>query len=119
VITVDINGGSTNRKIGEVLDKLQDGRLLFQRIAATLEAETEQSFEAQGRPHGMPLSKQTIAERTKRTAGGNVLKMLQDRGILASSISSGYDAASGVATRGCALPIRIPRFAMWNAMRGG
>lgn len=90
MISIDINTGGASTKIADAIAKLQDGRPLFQRIAGTLEHETEQNFAAQGRPHWVPLSKATIAARTKRNNGGSVLKMLQDRSILAASISSDY-----------------------------
>lgn len=83
---------SARRTLGEILSRLTDGRPLFQRIAQALEAVTEANFAAQGRPHWVPLSAATIAARMKRNNGGSVLKMLQDRGILASSISSDYGA---------------------------
>ncbi len=89
-ITVEISGNA-REKIAAALEKVQDGRTLFQRIAQTLEAETEANFAAQGRPHWVPLSKATVAARTKRTKGASsTLKILQDRGILASSVSSEY-----------------------------
>lgn len=90
MITVDINDDGARRKIGDILERLTDGRPMFQRIAAALEAETEANFAAQGRPHWVPLAAATIASRLKRNNGGTVLKMLQDHGILASSISSDY-----------------------------
>lgn len=90
MIDIDINAEAAAPRIAEAIAKLQDARPLFQAIAHTLEAETEANFAAQGRPHWAPLSKATIAARTKRNNGGSVLKILQDRGILASSISSDY-----------------------------
>lgn len=90
MISVDINGSNAGARISEAIARLQDGRPLFQRIAATLERETEANFESQGRPHWLPLAASTIAARQKRNKDGSVLKMLQDRGTLASSISSEY-----------------------------
>lgn len=69
---------------------LADTTEIYRRIAAALEAETEANFAAQGRPAWVPLSKETIAERTKRNKGGSLLRILQDRGILAASVSSEY-----------------------------
>lgn len=85
-----LNAGAAQQRIAEVIGLLKDGRPLFQRIAGTLEAETEANFAAQGRPSWVPLSRKTLAERTKRNKGRSVLKILQDRGILAASISSDY-----------------------------
>lgn len=90
MITVDINDNGAQRKIGQVVNRLTDGRPLFQRIAQALETETEANFAAQGRPHWVPHSAATIAARQKRNNGGSLLKILQDRGILASSISTEY-----------------------------
>lgn len=50
MITVDINAGEATKPILDAIGTLQDGRPLFQRIAATLESETESNFAAQGRP---------------------------------------------------------------------
>lgn len=90
MITVDINDDGARRKIADILQRLSDGRPLFDRIAQALEAETEANFAAQGRPHWAPLAPSTIASRRQRNRGGSVLKILQDRGILASSICSEY-----------------------------
>lgn len=90
MITVDINAGGAAPKIADAIAQLQDGRPLFQRIAATLEEEAQANFAAEGRPHWVPLAPATVASRLKRNNGGSVLKMLQDRGILAKSISSDY-----------------------------
>lgn len=89
MIRIDVDASQATPKIADAIAALQDGRPLFQRIAGILEAETEANFATEGRPHWAPLSRRTVAERTKR-AGGSVLKILQDRGILASSISSDY-----------------------------
>jgi phage virion morphogenesis protein len=84
-------GGNAEQRIGRAISHLKDGRTLFQRIAQALEAETEANFAAQGRPHWAPLSAATLEARRKRTKGStSVMKILQDRGILASSISSDY-----------------------------
>ncbi|VFR54494.1 putative bacteriophage protein [plant metagenome] len=65
---------------------------LYRSIAGVLESVVEGNFEAQGRPAWAPLAKSTIARRTKRNKGSSTLKILQDRGILASSVSSDYGA---------------------------
>ena len=72
--------------------QLADATPLFRSLASLLEAETEANFAAQGRPNWVPLSAATRAERLKRNKGGSVLKILQDSGILAASISSSYGA---------------------------
>lgn len=63
---------------------------IMRAIAGTLESVTEGNFQAQGRPDWTPLSKTTKAAREKRNAGGSAMMILQDRGILAASISSSY-----------------------------
>ena len=90
MIKVEINDREVIARIEEAASKLENMRPLFQRIAGVLEAETEDNFAAQGRPHWAPLSKATIAARMKRNKGSSVLKILRDRGILASSISTAF-----------------------------
>lgn len=63
---------------------------IMQAIADTLESVTETNFEANGRPGWAPLSKATLAERKKRNKGDSAMKILQDVGTLAASISSTY-----------------------------
>jgi phage virion morphogenesis protein len=81
---------------GKALDRLEqavtDTTPMFRAIAGALEAETERNFAAQGRPAWVPLSKATIAARLKRNRGSTVLRILQDRGILAASVTSDYGA---------------------------
>lgn len=69
---------------------LADTTDLYRRIAAALEAETEANFAAQGRPSWVPLSAATIAARKKGKNGSSLIRILQDRGILAASVSSQY-----------------------------
>lgn len=90
MIEIEINSREVQARIEEAASKLENMRPLFQRIAGVLEHETEANFAAQGRPHWAPLSKATIAARMKRNKGSSMLKILQDRGILASSISTAF-----------------------------
>ena len=90
MIEIEINARELQARIEQAAAKLENMRPLMQRIAGTLEHETEANFAAQGRPSWAPLSKATIAKRLKRNNGGSTLKILQDRGILASSISTAY-----------------------------
>jgi hypothetical protein len=87
MIEIEINARELQARIEQAAAKLENMRPLMQRIAGTLEHETEANFAAQGRPSWAPLSKATIAKRLKRNNGGSTLKILQDRGILASSSS--------------------------------
>lgn len=89
---IEIKIGVAAAKLAEAQKLLADGRSMFRQIAQALEAETERNFEAQGRPSWVPLKATTIAARNKRNNGGSVLRILQDRGILAASISTDYGA---------------------------
>lgn len=90
-LRVDLDpGGAAAAKLADVARQLGDARPLFRSIAGLLEAETEANFAAQGRPNWVPLAASTKAERLKRNNGGSVLKILQDSGILAASVSSAY-----------------------------
>lgn len=89
---IEIDTGVAAAKLAEAQKLLADGRGMFRQIAQVLEAETERNFEAQGRPAWVPLKAPTIAARQKRNNGGSVLRILQDRGILAASISTDYGA---------------------------
>jgi len=90
--TVVINSAEAEKKLAAVEKLLADPTPLMRSIAQVLEAETEQNFEAQGRPGWVPLSEATKRERLKRNKGSTVLRILQDRGILAASVSSAYGA---------------------------
>ena len=83
-------GGKAAAQLNSAAQQLKDARPLFRSIAGMLEAQTEANFAAQGRPSWVPLAASTLAERQKRNKGSSVLKILQDGGILASSVSSGY-----------------------------
>lgn len=89
---IEIDTGVAAAKLAEAQKLLADGRGMFRQIAQALEAETERNFEAQGRPAWVPLKATTITARQKRNNGGSVLRILQDRGILAASISTDYGA---------------------------
>ena len=90
MISIDISAGDAGKRINDAARQLKDGRSLFKLLAGTLEAETEANFAAQGRPSWVPLSAATKRERLKRNKGSSILKILQDSGILAASISSDY-----------------------------
>lgn len=92
LLNVDLSAGDAGRRLSQAAAQLGDARPLFRAIAQVVEAETEANFAAQGRPAWVPLSAETQRERLKRNKGSSVLKILQDRGILASSISSDYGA---------------------------
>lgn len=83
-------GGKAAAQLSSGAQQLKDARPLFRSIAGMLEAQTEANFAAQGRPSWVPLAASTRAERVKRNKGSSMLKILQDRGILASSISTAF-----------------------------
>jgi phage virion morphogenesis protein len=86
-ISVEVDGDVPQR-LQALADRLADARPMFQEIAGILEHETEKNFEAQGRPHWVPLAEST--KRARRRRGDTVMRILQDHGILAGSISSDY-----------------------------
>lgn len=83
-------GGKAAAQLHKAAQQLGNATPLFRAVAGLLEAETEANFAAQGRPAWVPLAAATKAERLKRNKGSSVLKILQDSGILASSISTDY-----------------------------
>lgn len=90
MIKVDLDAGQAQAALNRVVQSLDHPQHLMQIVAGILEAETEANFAAEGRPHWVPLAARTRKERLSRNNGGSVLKMLQDRGILAASVSSAY-----------------------------
>ena len=87
---VVLNTGAAQAPLDRLTSLLAKPRPLFKAIAGLLESETELNFAAQGRPNWVPLAKATVKARQKRNGGGSVLMMLQDRGILAASVTSGH-----------------------------
>lgn len=104
MITVEINVKAATEKLAHAKAILINGSSMYERIGGMLEAETEANFAAQGRPDWVPLSEATKAERLKRNSGGSVLKILQDHGTLASSVSSSLDFGPNFAFIGAATP---------------
>lgn len=92
MITVQINAKDATGTFAKIESGLNDASPMYQRIASMLEFETEQNFAAQGRPNWIPLSNATKKERLKRNDGATVLKILQDTGMLAKSVSSEFGA---------------------------
>lgn len=77
-------------KFRQLASQLKKPAEMFLEVAGMLEAETEANFEAEGRPDWVPLSIATKRERLKRNGGSTVLKILQDRGILAASVAGDH-----------------------------
>lgn len=90
--TADINIFPADNALNSVLHALTNNAPLFKRIAGILEYETEDNFASQGRPKWAHLAPSTKAARLKRNNGSSVLMILQDRGIMAASLSSDYGA---------------------------
>lgn len=89
-MTIDIDISAALGRIDKTAELLNEGTAIHRAIARMLEAETEANFAAQGRPAWVPLAKSTVAKRMRRNRGSSTLQMLQDRGILAASVSSQY-----------------------------
>lgn len=87
-VIVDISDAVS--KLNQADQVLGDTTALYRAIAGDLESVTEANFEAQGRPSWAPLAKRTEQARRKRNNGSSSLQILQDRGILADSVSSAY-----------------------------
>lgn len=90
MITVDIDAGNATATLEQAAQRLENAAPLMQIIAATLETQTEMNFWVEGRPHWVPLADSTKKERLKRNRGSSTLKILQDSGILAASVSTSY-----------------------------
>jgi len=92
MITTEINVKAASTMLAKAKVGLRDGSSMYQRISGMLEAETEENFASQGRPDWVPLSEATKTDRLKRNNGSSVLMILQDRGILAASVSTDHGA---------------------------
>lgn len=92
MMKLDIDAGQAQAALDKGAQSLDKPRPLMRIVAGILEHETEVNLAAEGRPHWAPLAAATKKERLKRNRGSSVLKMLQDRGILAASVSSTYGA---------------------------
>ncbi len=91
MLTIEVDpDGQAAAQLAVAAQRLQNARPLFQSIARMLEAQTEANFAAQGRPRWVPLAASTMAKRLKRNTGESVLRILQDYGTLAASVSSRY-----------------------------
>lgn len=92
MITTEINVKAAASMLAKAKAGLHDGSSMYERISGMLEAETEENFASQGRPDWVPLSDATKADRAKRNHGSSLMMILQDRGILASSVSPDHGA---------------------------
>lgn len=92
MLQVNIESGAATAALQAAAASVTNLRPLYRILAGVLEAETESNFAAEGRPAWAPLAESTRESRLKRNRGGSVLKILQDRGILAASVSSEFGA---------------------------
>lgn len=92
MLQVSLESAAATEQLRRIEAGVSDLTPLYRVLAGTLEAETEANFAAEGRPSWKPLSEATKAARLKRNRGSSVLMILQDRGILAASVSSAYGA---------------------------
>lgn len=93
---VEVDIKSAQGQLDRAAAVLEDMTPIFRAVVGMLEQVTDDNFIAQGRPSWVPLSKATLAERLKRNRGGSVIKILQDSGILAASISTEFGADFGL-----------------------
>lgn len=92
MITSEINISSALQALESAASGLHDGTKMYGEIAGMLEAETETNFALEGRPDWVPLSEATKQARLKRNRGSTLLKILQDRGFLAASVTTDHGA---------------------------
>lgn len=90
MIQIESGFGPAQSKLEAISAGLSDLSSLYRAVAGTLEDETEANFASQGRPAWLPLAESTKAARLKRNGGSSMLRILQDHGILAKSVSSSY-----------------------------
>jgi len=89
--TVEVNTGQSGRRLDEIIAILSDMSPVMRAVAYDLKDETEQNFQAQGRPHWVPLAAATVKARQKKgKSGASVLQILQDSGIMAASLSTDH-----------------------------
>lgn len=90
IVDVEFDADDAIARLTRAEEALTESQEMYMAIAQALESETEANFAAQGRPSWVPLAPATIAARNKRNNGSSTLRILQDAGILAASISSEY-----------------------------
>lgn len=76
--------------LNRLVAQLGDATPVMREIAQMLEETTRLNFRNQGRPRWLPLADSTKKERLSRNKGSSVLMILQDSGMLASSITPNY-----------------------------
>lgn len=83
------------RPVVELLDRLiargRDMSTPFRMIAGVMAHAVEENFAQEGRPPWLPLAASTVAAHERRYGSGRV-KILQDTGRLAASVTTSSDA---------------------------
>lgn len=106
MINIDIKDDSLRKALDGLKSKISDMRPIMRHFAAILENETERNFENNGRPKWPSLSRSTLEKRVLKSAKGKFrkdgrigkstanavssIKILQDTGQLAGSITSNF-----------------------------
>lgn len=88
--SIEINVDAAIAKTDALYRAISNGSPLFQEIAGALKHETAVNFEQEGRPGWQAWAPATKAARLKRNNGSSEMKMLQDHGNLAGSISTAF-----------------------------
>jgi len=89
MITIKVDDSQVQKKLEKLVERVIDRRRIMRRIAQLMKEAVEENFEKEGRPKWQPLSLATIKARQKK--GYWPGKILQQKGRLASSISSYSD----------------------------
>jgi phage virion morphogenesis protein len=87
---VQVQADQATEYLARTVKLLDNPAPLFRMLAGGLADITEGNFAAQGRPHWAPLAPSTLKRRLARNKGSSVLMILQDRGLLAASVSTHY-----------------------------
>jgi phage virion morphogenesis protein len=91
-ISIEIDDERLLEELGSLAESAADLTPLMREIAGDLAAAVEENFEEQGRPKWVDLSDATIKARERK--GYWPGKILQQRGELAASIVTEFDATS-------------------------
>jgi len=93
-ITIEYDDSEIREMLTELQKKLGDLREPLEEIGQWMLASTDQNFEAETDPYGVPWPKNTPWTRAKKAREGFILKVLQQRGFLRRSISYKADEKS-------------------------
>ena len=91
IIQIDIDSSPIRRILDQLIAKGSDMSDPFRAIAGIMEHAVEKNFAQQGRPSWLPLAASTVSARERKHPGAGI-RILQDAGNLAGSISARSDA---------------------------